>query len=215
MPRSHWTQRLHGIGCACLAVVDFEATCDEPENPKPREIIEFPIVLVDALSLVQVAEFRTYVQPVQHPRLTAFCSELTGIRQDQVDGAPIWAEALEQACAWLDKQLVEHGWPPERCEFVTCGDWDLKTMIVAQCSASGMDVPHRFGRWLNIKHLFACTLRTPAWDMKQMLNEVQLPLVGHHHSGLDDSRNIATLLAHLLRREGATVDEMMLTVRAS
>ena len=30
-----------------LIVLDFEATCDEPTNPDPQEIIEFPSVLVD------------------------------------------------------------------------------------------------------------------------------------------------------------------------
>ena len=28
-------------------VIDFEATCDEPYNPVPQEVIEFPCVLVD------------------------------------------------------------------------------------------------------------------------------------------------------------------------
>jgi inhibitor of KinA sporulation pathway (predicted exonuclease) len=30
-----------------LVAIDFEATCDEPYNADPQEIIEFPAVLVD------------------------------------------------------------------------------------------------------------------------------------------------------------------------
>jgi inhibitor of KinA sporulation pathway (predicted exonuclease) len=192
--------------------LDFEATCDDSQRIKPQEVIEFPIVLVDAQTLTSVDEFRTYVRPVHHPRLTAFCTELTGIRQSEVDGAPIWAEALQQACAWLDERLLERGCAPERCLFVSCGDWDLKSMIVEQCVVSGEHVPERFRRWLNIKNLFKRTLGTPAGGMEMMLEAVHLPLEGRHHSGLDDSRNIAKLLADLLRRGGpAAVEEGLLS----
>mmetsp|Transcript_22853 Transcript_22853/g.73856 ORF Transcript_22853/g.73856 Transcript_22853/m.73856 type:complete len:108 (-) Transcript_22853:306-629(-) len=81
-------------------------------------------------------------------------------------------------------KLSELGW--SSCAFVTCGHWDLQTMVVEQCAVSGQHVPERFRQWVNIK-------------------ELSLSLEGHHHSGLDDSRNIARILAALLRR-GATLD---------
>ena len=50
------------------------------------------------VSLVSVSEFHEYVMPVEHPKLSSFCAELTGIRQQQVDdGLPIttWSVATE------------------------------------------------------------------------------------------------------------------------
>jgi len=84
-----------------FVVIDFEATCERNSKIYPQEIIEFPAVLVDAATGGLVASFRTYVKPRHHPRLTAFCSELTGIQQEQVDGGVDLATALAMHDAWL------------------------------------------------------------------------------------------------------------------
>ena len=65
-----------------LAVIDFEATCQENNTADYKhEIIEFPIVLVDTAQRKIVDEFHSYVRPVLNPRLTEFCTTLTGITQ--------------------------------------------------------------------------------------------------------------------------------------
>ena len=64
-----------------ICVYDFECQCTENNNPplKFNEIIEFPVVVVDVKQQKIVAEFHTYVKPVVEPKLTPFCTELTGI----------------------------------------------------------------------------------------------------------------------------------------
>ncbi|CAJ1431480.1 unnamed protein product [Effrenium voratum] len=179
----------------CYVVLDFEATCDKPVQVKPQEIIEFPMVLVDATSHKKVKEFRTYVRPTANPKITAFCTELTGITQEQVDVAPAWSEALRLGEAWLREQS---GY--SRPLFVTCGDWDLRQMVVEQCKQCQQPVPGMFKKWLNIKNLFMANTGKPSTGMKGMLESLEMPLEGRHHSGLDDCRNIARILAELLRR---------------
>lgn len=44
-------------------VLDFEATCDDKRQIRPQEVIEFPIVVVDAVTLENVAEFHYYIKP--------------------------------------------------------------------------------------------------------------------------------------------------------
>lgn len=61
--------------------MDFEATCDNDRSFGPQEIIEFPGVLLNSETLAVEAEIQQYCRPVQHPTLTAFCTELTGITQ--------------------------------------------------------------------------------------------------------------------------------------
>ena len=76
-------------------VIDFESTCwpdKRLKNPSP-EVIEFPAVLFDARNRVVPADplsvFHTYVMPTEEPILSKFCTELTGIVQDQVNAGMI------------------------------------------------------------------------------------------------------------------------------
>ena len=185
-----------------LVVLDFEATCDEREPPDPQEIIELPSVLLDGATLEVLDEFETFVRPVHHPTLTSFCTALTSITQADVDAAPPFPAALEAHLAWLRS----HGLPTEGdalpWAFVTCGDWDLRTMLPAQLATAGFDhvpAPHR--RWINVKVPFR------RWDgkmrragMARMLEALGLELEGRHHRGIDDCRNIAKIVRALVAR---------------
>lgn len=62
-----------------LLVLDFEATCGDavPYN----EIIEFPTIVYNLQEEKVQATFHEYVRPVDYPKLTTFCTDLTGITQ--------------------------------------------------------------------------------------------------------------------------------------
>lgn len=63
-----------------ICVYDFECQCTEGDPKlKFNEIIEFPVVVVEVKTKKVIHEFHTYVKPVVEPKLTAFCTELTGI----------------------------------------------------------------------------------------------------------------------------------------
>jgi 2'-phosphotransferase/ERI1 exoribonuclease 3 len=203
-------------------VLDFEATCWENERSTQQEIIELPSVLVDARRGVVVSEFQRYVRPVLRPQLSDFCTTLTGIPQAVVSEGKKFADCLTDYVAWLRAcGLAAAGTSGASFLFVTCGDWDLKTMLPLQLrnltSAEYDTVPavkaaaSLFGRWVNIK--FALSDNAPrvglppryrSGGMDGMLSALKLPLVGFHHSGIDDCRNIAQILIALLRA-GATV----------
>lgn len=111
--------------------------------------------------------------------------------------------------------------------FVCCGDWDIKTMFPVQfrnCGGveslvvnSGIanarnakqhvgEVYNMTNQWINLKDVFNTVF--PAAHVKgmtDMLKHLHLPLIGRHHSGIDDCRNIAAVLQALLRR-GDRVD---------
>ncbi|MBX3275784.1 MAG: exonuclease domain-containing protein [Sandaracinaceae bacterium] len=189
-----------------LVVLDFEATCDDRSPPSPQEIIELPSVLLDARTLALVDEHVSFVRPVHHPTLTPFCTALTSITQADVDDAPPFPDALAAYLAWL----TAHGLPlvpaapPGTLPYliVTCGDWDLQTMLPAQLAASEIDfVPHPFRRWTNVKTIFAewRGARTSG-GMQRMLSLLDLELEGRHHRGIDDCRNIAKIVRALSAR---------------
>ncbi|MGH0149124.1 UNVERIFIED_CONTAM: hypothetical protein FKN15_042174 [Acipenser sinensis] len=91
-----------------------------------EEIIEFPILKLNGQTMEIESIFHTYVQPVYNPQLTPFCKELTGIIQSMVEGQPTLQQALQMVAEWMDKENLLN--PDVSSVFVTCGDWDLRTM---------------------------------------------------------------------------------------
>jgi len=111
-----------------VLVMDFEATCDENTQNYPHEIIEFPCVAIDAHcrctsystqmapppgtggggggNKAIIGEFQSYVKPRRNPKLTPFCTELTGITQDQVDAAPSLPQVVASFEKWLYEELI-------------------------------------------------------------------------------------------------------------
>eukprot|EP01043_Picozoa_sp_COSAG02_P065669 COSAG02_NODE_9979_length_2058_cov_8.044970_1_plen_308_part_10 len=210
------------------AVLDFEATCDQGRrNPVgyQAEVIELPTVLLDGRTLHVVDEFKSYVRPVINPTLTAFCTELTGIQQTWVDGAPTFEAALRQHTSWLRSHgLAVQGTPGHSWVCVTCGDWDLKTMLPDQLrllnqrdhgpgiksrTASRKNLARPFRRWVNIKKIYAQCVPTgrpqKASDLTGMLRGLGLTFEGRHHAGIDDCRNIANVVRALAVR-GAVLE---------
>ncbi|KAG8470819.1 hypothetical protein KFE25_009240 [Diacronema lutheri] len=140
-----------------LLVLDFEATCDEGERRWAHEIIEFPAVLLEREGMRTVDEFRTMVRPTEVAALRPFCTQLTSITQEQVDGAPTLDEVLPSFERWLEG----HGLCAEQVLPVTCGDWDLGTCLPKECARKGLSAPRVLGRWCNIKHAFSAGMGVP------------------------------------------------------
>ncbi|KAF7261127.1 hypothetical protein EG68_01421 [Paragonimus skrjabini miyazakii] len=179
-------------------VLDFEATCERNTKLNPMEIIEFPVVKINAQTLLSESEFHHYVRPVVHPDLTDFCTELTGIIQDMVEYQP----CLEDVLKLFDEYLFQEGLTDggKSFAFVTCGDWDLKTMLPSQCRHLGISVPSYFRQWINLKQVYRDVMGQFPFGMLDMLSGLGLPHRGRHHSGIDDARNIANILCELIRR---------------
>jgi ERI1 exoribonuclease 2 len=93
-------------------VVDFEATCEKEKRIYPQEIIEFPSILVNGATGRIESAFRRYVRPKHHPLLTQFCRDLTGIRQEDVDGGVDLEDAIWLHDAWLKAATGEEGQGP-------------------------------------------------------------------------------------------------------
>lgn len=92
---------------------------------------------------------------------------------------------------------------PGRALVVTCGDWDLKTMLPVQAAASPAPVPPLMMRWTNLKFAFSSAFRSPGrHSMLTMLARAGLKQRGRHHSGLDDCRNLAAVAGAILERQG-------------
>ena len=174
-------------------IVDLEATCCD-QNSIPRtemETIEIGAVMVEADGLTVIDEFTTFIKPVRHPQLTAFCTDLTSITQADVDAAPLYPEAVNTFKQWLYQYQ----------DFVFCswGDYDKKQLT--QDSLFHRE-PFPIGaEHVNIKVLFSQTQGfKKRFGMDGALKRAGLALDGTHHRGIDDARNMARLMPYITGR---------------
>nr|DAD23517.1 TPA_asm: hypothetical protein HUJ06_024980 [Nelumbo nucifera] len=52
--------------------------------------------------------------------------------------------------------------------------------------------------WINLKDIYLNFYQRRAPGMMTMMKELGIPLLGSHHLGIDDTKNIARVLQHML-----------------
>lgn len=191
-----------------LCVLDFEATCCRGIQPKPQEIIEFPTLLLNVGTGEVEQVFHYYIRPDVHPRLSDFCTELTGITQGRINKKGInLVDALHRHEAWLAQECGGVV-PWHLCTdaeqnsflYLTCGDWDLDICLQRQLEYHGRTPGAHFDAWINVKKEFAKHYNLKkAGGMTTMLHCLGIELEGRHHSGIDDCRNIVRICQHMLQ----------------
>lgn len=189
-----------------LAVLDFEATCEEREIQPAwvHEIIEFPVVFLNLKTGVVDYIFHSYVQPIEVPVLTDFCTNLTGITQDKVEEAP----TLDEVIQLFEQFLEEHSMKalfdfPENGEdeffsyvIATDGPWDFESFLITECNRKEIPFPSFAKFYINIRHWYANSRQLGNGKMhnvNRMLKNLGLSFIGRPHSGLDDAKNIARI----------------------
>ncbi|CAG2100966.1 unnamed protein product [Medioppia subpectinata] len=184
-------------------VLDFEATCDKPKQLDPMEIIEFPVVKVNAKTFESEEVFHRYVRPIHHPKLTPFCCQLTGIIDDMVADEKRFDVVLNDFNQWLHSVGLICG-DYQRClkkfTFVTCGEWDLQLMLPNQCQLLNLRIPLYLRTWVNVKKSYAEWSGVWPKSMSFMLEELKIKPKGRLHSGIDDCHNIVHIMKTLAQR---------------
>ncbi|KAM6156025.1 ERI1 exoribonuclease 2 [Rhynchocyon petersi] len=195
-----------------LIVIDFESTCwNDGKRHQNQEIIEFPAVLLDTTTGKIESEFHAYVQPQEHPFLSEFCMELTGIKQVQVDeGVPLKI-CLSQFCKWIRKiqqqkkfvfatEVLEPSSSKVKlCTFLTWSDWDLGVCLEYECKRKQLLKPVFLNSWIDLRATYKLFYRRKPKGLSGALQEVGIEFSGREHSGLDDSRNTAHLAWKMIK----------------
>ncbi|KAI9195968.1 hypothetical protein LWI28_019844 [Acer negundo] len=179
-----------------FVVIDFEATCDKERNPHPQEIIEFPSVLVNSATGQLEDYFQIYVRPTYNQHLSDFCKELTGIQQTQVDKGVLLGEALLMHDKWLEEKGIKH----TNFAVVTWSNWDCRVMLESECRFKRIRKPPYFNRWINLRVPFNEVFGGVKCNLKEAVQLAGLVWEGRAHCGLDDAKNTARLLAHIMHR---------------
>lgn len=164
------------------------------------EIIEFPVIAIDAVQRREVSRFQRYVRPT---RLFEGCP-----LSPNAPGVP-FPTVLEDFDQWLQETfghgLHKLGDMDTRIAILTCGDWDCKH-VHTQCNICHIPTPGIFCRWVNIKRSYNEVYGGDFRGMKSMLARLNLldkhggVKHGFHHLGMHDVENICRCLLHLLER---------------
>jgi len=172
-----------------ILVVDVEATCWEGSPPpgEQNEIIEVGWAVLDVPDGVVVQNGTVLVKP-ERSRVSAFCTQLTTLTQEQVDGGVSFGEV----CRFLEEELAS-----KAGTWASYGAYDRR-QFARQCES--FSVPYPFSdTHLNVKNLFALVhgLQREV-GMAATMQILGRDLHGTHHRAGDDALNIAGILAELI-----------------
>jgi inhibitor of KinA sporulation pathway (predicted exonuclease) len=180
-----------------------EATCwaADPPPDQTSEIIEIGVCLLDVANGERLDRESILVRPTQSS-VSAFCTQLTSLTQEQVEQGISFEEACSILCTRF--KTKERAW-------ASYGDYD-RGMFERQCKRQEVKYPFSAGH-INVKTLLAaiCGLKHET-GLSKALKLLGVPLEGTHHRGVDDAWNIAGVLSRIIlaarpglkpRRKGA------------
>ncbi|KAK7195518.1 Exonuclease [Novymonas esmeraldas] len=83
----------------------------------------------------------------------------------------------------------------------TDGPWDMRRFM-HECSVmrDGVDFPPLCYRYINVRHSYSDHFKCKQVKLTHMLRRMSMSFEGRRHSGIDDTRNIARVLAELFAR---------------
>ncbi|MNC07710.1 sporulation inhibitor KapD [compost metagenome] len=182
-----------------LYCVDLEATCDEiDESVSPRplaftpdqmETIEIGLAVIDLETLEIVDEFQCFVRPQINSILTDFCKQLTSIQQADVDSAGTYVEVGQELGGFIARY--------PNAAWASWGDYDARQLErdagFAACPSLLVGLPH-----FNARKWHAGLYDNRPKSLKQTVESLGLVWQGTYHRGIDDARNVASIVKEML-----------------
>ena len=171
-------------------IFDLEATCWEGNQMhRKQEIIEIGAVRLDAYGK-RLSSFQKFIKPSEHPMLSPYCRQLTGIQQREIDSARDFRHAGRQFIEWVlgtDEDYTLCSW----------GARD-RALLTSDCASAGLEtdwlVPYID---LKLQYHQINGLQRKLGLKKCLLREGMV-FDGNHHRALDDAMNLAGLFLRYL-----------------
>lgn len=163
-------------------IFDLEATCwDTQMFDREQEIIEIGAVKYSPYG-EPLDEFQAFVKPVLHPGLSNYCTQLTGITQEDVNRAGAFEKVIGQFLHWSENEAIP-------LAYAAWGKYD-RELILAECARYDLE-DDWLDPYLNLKQQYRDMKRLHGRiGLKSALNREKMEFVGDHHRALDDARNL-------------------------
>ncbi len=163
-------------------VYDLEATCWDGIPTMTQETIEIGAVMVNRYGEI-TGKFNKFIQPVLHPNLSTFCSELTSIRQEDLRHADKFEIVIRQFMEW--GRIEEE-------EYLLCswGNFD-KRMLFNDCLLHGI-IPDWTETHINLRAAYKEMkhFRYPP-GLRKTIKKEGFEFDGTQHRALVDAENLA------------------------
>jgi len=175
-----------------FVILDLEATCWQGNAMDRRtEIIELAAFRVNGYG-EWIDQFQSFIRPVDHPRLSAYCTELTTITQEQVNKAKTFNHVFQSFQEWLEQE--------DSAQLIcTWGDKDID-IIKAECTRHRHDISF-LPSSINLKAQYARLNRLPKEvGLLKALEYNEIEFEGTPHRAIDDAYNTAQLFLQLIDR---------------
>lgn len=174
-------------------VVDLEM-CTVPKTikkhicPYRSELIQIGAVLLnDSLEIIDT--FATFVAP-RYGVINKFIHDLTGISQQDLEGAPDIQDALELFLAWVPEEAVMVSW--SRSD---------EMQIRREVEHKGINIPELdkyLDSWIDCQDTFSELMDSPkVYRLSEALIIADIDLQDGAHDALVDARNTALLFAKM------------------
>lgn len=177
--------------------LDFEmnpiaAANRNPDDPVRHEIIEIGAVRLDE-SYRLVERYDRFVRPERNT-ITKKITALTGITQDDVENAPILADAIEEFAEWIGEGPVRiYSW----------SDTD-RSQLFGECDLKDIYIPDPFFRWMDFQRVYTRLVglsRRSNLSLQNAMGSVEQTFEGRQHRAVDDAEMSASLLALVKDKE--------------
>ncbi|WPN48364.1 3'-5' exonuclease [Pseudomonas sp. P8_241] len=125
----------------------------------------------------------------QERLLTDFCKKLTSIQQADVDGAGTYVEVGQELGALIARY--------PNAAWASSGDYDARQLEhdagLARCPSLLEGLPH-----FNARKWHAGLYDDRPKSLKQTVESLGLVWLGTYHRGIDDARNVASIIKEML-----------------
>lgn len=158
------------------------------EMKVPTEVIQIGAVKLDE-SLDPVDEFACYVKP-QMRAISDYCTEITGITNEQVADAVPFRESITQFLEWIGNDISQtyiYSW----------SNTDLG-MVRKECRDKKIKIPQLdqlCKQWVDYQKVFGDALGYPiCLSLQNALSSMDIDFDGQAHDALCDAKNTARLV---------------------
>jgi ERI1 exoribonuclease 3 len=110
-----------------------------------------------------------------------------------VDAASTLDVVYADHCSWLRNSIGA-----TEVIMATCGNWDLQTHLPREAKLKRLGIDKLYHRFINVKDEYRTVYGRKVSGMPELLTALEIELVGRHHSGIDDTRNIASAMLKMI-----------------
>ena len=183
--------------------LDFEMNPIPRENREARAVVLSEIIQIGAVKLdsnYQLTDrFSLNVRPELN-QIMPHITNLTGIRQEDVDDAPLLKEAIDIFARWIEEGAEKEG-RKIRIYAWSNSDW---RQFSGECRLKGLGIPPCFNRWMDFQRVYTRLMglsRRSPLSLTNALGASEGTFSGSQHSAVADAENSASLLTLVKDKE--------------